>query len=144
MKDPSPICLHATCLKVDDKGLLIVGPSGSGKSALALQLISFGAHLVADDRTWVRREAGSLIASAPQSIAGMIEARGVGILRAPSAESAALALVIDLGREERARLPDPHTYEILGSHLPCLFSVRGYHFAAAILLYLREGLTSAP
>ena len=58
----------------------MIGPSGAGKSALALQLLALGAELVADDRTDIIRQGDHLIADVPQAIAGMIEARGMGIL----------------------------------------------------------------
>ena len=80
-----PLILHATTVSVAGRGLLILGPSGAGKSALALELISRGAVLVADDRTQVVVEGDTLTASVPTAIAGLIEARGVGLLRTPEA-----------------------------------------------------------
>ncbi|MEF9600929.1 HPr kinase/phosphatase C-terminal domain-containing protein, partial [Paracoccus sp. PXZ] len=72
--------LHASCIAHRGRGLLILGPSGAGKSTLALEMMAFGATLVADDRTILRREGGRIVADAPDSIRGRIEARGVGIL----------------------------------------------------------------
>ncbi|MFC6758724.1 HPr kinase/phosphorylase [Sulfitobacter porphyrae] len=86
---------------------MIIGPSGAGKSALALQLIALGATLVADDRTRVSRRGDGVVADVPESIAGMIEARGLGILRVPGAGPTPLALVVDLSRAEQDRLPLP-------------------------------------
>jgi len=74
--------LHATAVAFEGKGVLITGRSGSGKSSLALQLMAIGHTLIADDQTDVTRHADRLWASAPPSIKGMIEARGVGILHA--------------------------------------------------------------
>lgn len=134
--------LHATTVRVDGQGVLFLGPSGSGKSALALQLLAWGAKLVADDRTDITRDGARLIADVPAAIAGMIEARGVGLLRAPAAGPTPLALVVDLSRQETARLPQPHSHSILGITLPCLHAVTKPHFAASILLYLRCSISS--
>lgn len=123
---------------------MIVGPSGAGKSALALQLIALGATLVADDRTQVSRQGDVVIADVPESIAGMIEARGVGILGMPHAGPTQVSLVVDLSRQEQERLPAVRTYQILGCEIPCLHRVDAPHFASAILLYLRCSISSAP
>lgn len=134
--------LHATTVCVAGRGAIILGPSGSGKSSLALQLLASGAQLVADDRTDVARRGAQLIASAPEPISGMIEARGVGILRAKPTGPIPLSVVIDLSQIETARLPEPHTYEMLGVNLPCLYQIDAPYFAAAILLYLRCSIGS--
>ncbi|HGG65172.1 MAG TPA: serine kinase, partial [Rhodobacteraceae bacterium] len=72
-----PLVVHASSVAVDGKAVLVVGPSGSGKSALCLQLMALGATLVADDRTELISSESGLIARAPETIDGMIEARGV-------------------------------------------------------------------
>ena len=117
--------VHASCVAVDGVGVMLRGPSGSGKSDLALRLIDGGAMLVADD--WVQLspgdgdEAGQLTATAPPAIAGLIEVRGLGPLPAPSVASAPVALVVDLkSGEEIERLPDPATCTYLGCRLPLL------------------------
>ena len=134
--------IHATTMSVAGKGVLILGPSGSGKSSLALQLISLGAALVADDRTHVERTGQTVMASVPASIAGMIEARGVGILKLEPAGPTMLKLVVDLSRTEHQRLPEPHKYDLLGVTLPCLHNAPSPHFPAALLLYLGKGISS--
>jgi HPr kinase/phosphorylase len=132
--------LHATCVAVDGRGLLILGPSGSGKSALALQLVSRGAALVADDRTRVERVEERLVASCPNpDLAGLIEARGVGVLRAPALAQASLALVADLGQTETDRLPPYRSVTILGVPLSLVLQVQNDHFPDALMLYLRHG-----
>lgn len=104
--------------------MLLRGPSGSGKSDLALRLIQAGGRLVADDQTHLARRGGTLIASPPPALAGMIEARGVGIvrlLRNQLLARAAVALLVDLvpaGRIER--LPEPQTETLLDITLPRL------------------------
>ena len=67
--------LHATCVAINDQGVLLVGPSGVGKSDLALRLIDGGAELVSDDQTKVCLEKGKLLASPPDKLAGMLEIR---------------------------------------------------------------------
>ncbi|MBX3497951.1 MAG: HPr kinase/phosphatase C-terminal domain-containing protein [Alphaproteobacteria bacterium] len=114
--------MHATCVALPEGGVLLRGGSGAGKSDLALRLIDGGARLVADDRTELTREGDRLIARAPSSIAGLIEARGVGILRLPPqrlAPQATVALIVDLVDPARIeRLPEAATEDLLGIALP--------------------------
>jgi HPr kinase/phosphorylase len=131
--------LHATTVAVEGRGLLILGPSGSGKSALALMMMALGSVLVADDRTHVSREGGVLVASGPERLRGMIEARGVGLLAAEQARRATLALAVDLGQTETERLPPERTIGLLDLALPLLHKVESAHFPAALLQYLRFG-----
>ncbi|MEM9578203.1 MAG: HPr kinase/phosphatase C-terminal domain-containing protein [Pseudomonadota bacterium] len=131
--------VHASCVSLDNKAVLIRGESGSGKSALALQLVALGACLVADDRTVVCRSDGTLVASAPPEISGLIEARGIGILRAEAAASGEVVLVVDLDRAEMKRFPDRHDVELCGLQIPCLHKIQGAYFPAAILQYLKGG-----
>src|ERR1700753_229338 len=94
--------IHATCVVYRRIGILLSGKSGSGKSDLALRLIAQGAKLVADDRTDLAVKNGALIATAPKTIAGLLEIRGVGIVETPHAAGARIALVVDLsGKVER-------------------------------------------
>jgi HPr kinase/phosphorylase len=97
------ILIHAGCVALNGKGILLLGVSGAGKSDLALRLIHEGAALVADDRTLLTVRNKALIASAPASIKGLIEVRGLGIIALP-ARNARLALAVQLGREG-PRLP---------------------------------------
>ncbi|MFN5996087.1 MAG: HPr kinase/phosphorylase [Paracoccaceae bacterium] len=132
--------LHATCVAVEGQGLLILGSSGSGKSALALKLISRGAVLVSDDRTTVTREGDRLVASCPNpDLSGLIEARGIGLLRAPSQPSVPLTLTADLGQAETDRLPPFRRVTILGISLSLVLQVQNDHFPDALMLYLRHG-----
>lgn len=128
--------MHATCVAVAGHGVLIIGPSGSGKSALALQLMAAGAVLVADDRTLVSRLGDRICAAPPRAIAGMIEARGVGILSVKHRERAEIAVVIDMATLEVARLPEGHSATVLDIALPCLHKVDAPHFPAAIHAYV--------
>src|SRR6185503_6471150 len=99
--------VHATCVALDGKAVLLRGPSGSGKSDLALRLIDGGARLVADDRVDLEREGSRILASAPPAIAGVIEARGLGLLRVGCVGRTPLSLVVDLVPAESVeRLPE--------------------------------------
>lgn len=147
MSGPSPavpsgegLILHASCVALGGRGLLIMGPSGAGKSALALRLIALGARLVSDDRTEVTAGPQGLVARCPSpAIRGLIEARGIGLLRAEPVEEAQVALVADLAQDEDHRLPPRRSMAILGSHLPLVLRVRNDHFPAALLLHLERG-----
>ena len=111
--------IHATCIAIDGVGVLLRGPSGAGKSDLALRLIDLGGRLVADDRADLRLVKGLVVASPPPALAGLIEARGLGILRIGALSEAAIALVVDLvGTKLVQRLPARETVNILGVTLP--------------------------
>src|SRR5690242_15181364 len=113
------VLTHGTCVEIGGVGVLLRGPPGSGKSDLALRLIDRGARLVADDQTELRREGAAVLASAPPSIAGRIEVRGVGILELPQAPSVALGLVVDLvPAADIERLPEPAWCGYLDCRLP--------------------------
>lgn len=129
--------VHATCVAFGPaRGVLIVGASGSGKSALGLQLMALGAALVADDRTLLTGTAGALFAAAPARLHGMIEARGFGIVRATALARAQLVLVIDMGITETDRLPPARQCSLDGILLPLRHKVEGGHFPAAIQHYI--------
>jgi len=110
--------LHGTCVALGGRGVLLRGPDGAGKSDLALRLIEGGALLVADDRVVLARDGDSVIARPPEALAGLLEVRGLGIVRlAPAALVAAvpLHLVVDLvPGAEVERLPPPMRAELLG------------------------------
>jgi len=115
------ILVHGTTVALEGEGVLLRGPSGSGKSDLALRLIDGGARLIADDQTELTRVADGLLARSPASIAGRMEVRGVGILRVPTVPSALLRLVIDLVALDRVeRLPEPQFCDYLQCSLPLL------------------------
>lgn len=101
--------IHASCVAIGNKGVLLLGKSGAGKSDLALRLIDGGAKLVADDRTILFMKNGALYARAPATIRGLLEIRGVGIVETPVRSQVRLALAVMLGREG-ARLPQPQFY----------------------------------
>lgn len=119
--------------------MLILGSSGAGKSALAMQLMGLGLQLVADDRTCITARDGALVASCPKAISGLIEARGVGVLAAEPLPRAVVSVAVDLDVQEPARLPPRHSMRLLDVTLPLLHKVESDHFPAAIKQYLRGG-----
>ncbi|NIZ62473.1 serine kinase [Sedimentitalea sp. CY04] len=133
------LCLHASCVSLDGNGLLIRGGSGSGKSTLALSLMALGAKLVADDRVLLTLEQGDLIARAPDSIAGLIEARGLGILSADRCFQTVVDTVIDMDTPETDRLPPIRTVMLLGQSVTLLHRPSTAHLAPALLQYLKRG-----
>ena len=113
--------VHATAVDIGGKGVLLRGPSGSGKSDLALRLVDAGALLVADDCVILSRRGGEVVAAAPATIAGRMEVRGLGIVRVPSAGPSPVRLVADLVRpEEVERLPKAAETVLLGVAIPLM------------------------
>lgn len=137
------LTIHASCVAIADGAVLLRGPSGAGKSDLALRLIDAGARLVADDRTRLRRQGATLIASAPETIAGLIEARGLGPIEMPAAAPTRLHLIIDLvPRDAVPRLPEPRFEAILDVALPCL-ALDAFAASAAVKVKLALGRAMA-
>ena len=118
--------VHATCAALRHGrtwcAVLLRGPSGAGKSDLALRLLETGWRLVADDQTELSRDGKRLVATAPARIAGMIEARGLGIVKVAHDQlvrRASVVLLVDLAHPERIeRLPEPASETLLGVDLP--------------------------
>ena len=130
------LLLHATAIAIEGRALLLRGASGSGKSDLALRLIDAGARLVADDQSELYRSGDRVIVRAPATIAGLLEVRGVGILRVDALSEAPVALIVDLvPAESLERLPVRHTETILGVALP-LVRVTPFDASAAAKLRL--------
>lgn len=100
------------------RGVLITGPSGAGKSDLALRLIGQGWRLVADDYAHVFASGGALYATCPTTIAGRIEARGVGVVSACALGLVRLVLAVELSEESVERLPEPEETVVAGLGLP--------------------------
>ena len=112
--------MHATAVAAEGRAVLICGPSGSGKSDLALQLIDRGFVLVSDDQTIVRKSGGRLLADAPDSIAGKLEIRGIGIVEMERVGDVGVALVVELTSDIQ-RLPDDSRERVvLGIPVPLI------------------------
>jgi len=99
---------HATAIAIDGVGVLIRGPSASGKSDLALRLIEAGGILIADDQVEVARVDDRCLLSAPETINGLLEVRGLGVVDIGAVQDIPLGLVIDLKpRDKIERMPEP-------------------------------------
>ncbi len=140
--------VHATCVEIEGRGVLIRGKPGSGKSDLALRLmdmpgcgigeVPWQARLVADDQVEIFRVGEKLVAQAPEQLAGLLEIRGLGIVRVKPVASVPLVLVVDLdGLAERLPGFGSDTADFLGKRLPLLYLSP---FAASAVARLRAGL----
>ena len=130
------LLFHATTVAFAGRAVLLRGRSGSGKSDLALRLIDAGARLVADDQSELRRDGDAIMVRAPEAIAGLIEARGVGLLQVDPLPFARLALIADLVVPERVeRLPNPSSETIFGLAIP-LVEIAPFEASAAVKLRL--------
>ncbi|WP_170469372.1 HPr kinase/phosphorylase [Ruegeria arenilitoris] len=131
--------IHASCVAFAGKALLIVGASGTGKSALALQMMAFGAELVADDRVELRATGDQVLAQAAPNIRGMIEARGLGILRASAVGPVPLTYVVDLDEQESERVPEPIAIRTLRQTVPLFRGLGVPNLAAALMQLMKMG-----
>jgi HPr kinase/phosphorylase len=137
--------VHATCVALKQgrswRALLLRGPSGAGKSDVALRLIEAGGRLVADDQTHLAKVGRTLIATPPKALAGLIEVRGVGIVKLARAQllaRAPLGLLVDLVPADRVeRLPEPAREKVLGVDLSVVALAP---FEASIVTKLRLAL----
>lgn len=109
---------HASTVARDGRAVMITGPSGSGKSDLALRLLDQGFRLVSDDQTIVSRDGDRLLASAPPTIAGKLEIRGIGIVDMDAVTDVPVALVVELTSEIRRLPDDSRERPILGVRVP--------------------------
>jgi serine kinase of HPr protein (carbohydrate metabolism regulator) len=130
------IRVHGTSVALEGEGVLLRGPSGCGKSDLALRLIDQGACLVADDQTELFLDGDEIAMTAPATIAGRIEVRGLGILSVPSVDRAPLRLVVDLVAAAAVeRLPEPRHCSLLGRSV-ALIGLAPFEASAAAKLRL--------
>lgn len=113
--------IHATAVAIGGHAVLLRGASGAGKSDLALRLIDAGARLVVDDQSELFRRGEALIVRPPGTITGLMEVRGIGIMRIEGLAEAPVALIADLvPPDEVERLPPRRRETILGLSLPLI------------------------
>lgn len=118
VQEAAHVWLHATCVQIDGIGVVLLGASGVGKSDLALRLIDGGALLVADDQLCVEPGETGLLGRPADNLAGLLEVRGLGIVRLPYCRVSPLGLVVELDRAGSvSRQPKPSTYALLGTDL---------------------------
>lgn len=122
--------LHASCVAIEGRAVLITGISGSGKSDLSLRLLDRGFTLVSDDQTIVRKLGDRLIATAPPTIAGKLEIRGIGIVDMPTVQEVRVALLVELTSDIQRLPDDSRERPVLGIKLP-LVSVDAMSASAA-------------
>lgn len=131
--------MHASCVALNGAGILFRGPSGSGKSDMCLRLIDGGAVLVADDQVLLTQTGTRLIATCPPSTCGLLEVRGIGIVRVPHVTTATVLLIVDLqsaGQVER--LPHPRHCHLQGVEVP-LISLAAFEESATAKVRLALG-----
>src|SRR5215213_11659333 len=112
--------VHASTVAKDGRAVLISGPSGSGKSDLALRLLDRGFTLVSDDQTIVKKDGDRLLASAPPTIAGKLEVRGIGMVEMERVENVGVALWVELTSDIQRLPDDSRERPILGIRVPLI------------------------
>jgi serine kinase of HPr protein (carbohydrate metabolism regulator) len=112
--------IHASSVAIDGRAILIMGASGAGKSDLALRLIDRGFRLVSDDQTLVRRDGERVVASAPPSIKGKLEIRGIGIVEMETVSDVPVALIVELTSDIQRLPDDSRERPLLGVRLPLI------------------------
>ena len=138
------LLIHATAVAIDGQAVLLRGPPGAGKSDLALRLIDGGACLITDDQAVLHRRDAQILVRAPAAIAGLIEVRGLGILRIDPLEEAPLAVVVDLVPPAQIeRVPEPRSERILGVAIPSI-ALAPFEASAAAKLRLALRTLAAP
>ena len=132
--------LHASSVEIDGKGVVILGKSGSGKSNLAIKLISMGAKLISDDQTYFKLKDNKILISKPETTPNLIEARGIGLIKAPLVLSAKLFCFVNITNIELKRLPSEEIKYCFGKKIKMVEFNPTYNNESALFLSLRYGV----
>lgn len=109
--------VHGSCVDFEGKAVLVIGPSGSGKSSFALELIALGGVLISDDQVVLSKSKQNITVKTPPHLGGMIEARGIGLLKCSYIQSSHLNLVVDMSIKPQSRMPKPRTIHVGNVHI---------------------------
>ena len=130
--------VHGTTVAVAGAGVLLQGALGSGKSDLTLRLIDGGAILIAADRTILSRQGDQVVAQPPEPLRGILEVRGIGLIRVPTLEAIQLRLAVDLDMPPD-RLPAPIFSTLSGVDIP-LIRLSAFECSAPAKIRLAVGI----
>lgn len=131
--------VHGTAVARDGRGVMIIGATGTGKSSLAMELMAYGADLVADDALNLSSVGEGVLLTCPENIRGIIEARGIGLLSVKSIDQARLAFVVHMDKNAQQRLPAPESMSVLGVEFPLISGKDFQNLAAAVWCLLGDG-----
>lgn len=124
------------------QGILLLGPSGAGKSDLALRLVEAGGGLVADDQVMLTREGNDLVAAPVDTLAGMLEVRGIGVVSIPTLPACRVAIACNLVSSDQVeRMPEPTHATYCGVRIP-LWTLAPLEASAVAKLRLALKLSS--
>lgn len=130
---------HASSVDVLGKAVLIIGKSGTGKSSLALALMGLGADLIGDDQVEIKLINNVIYIQALNQLAGIIEARFIGILRSDYKAISPLHLIVDLSQTKCKRLPAKHTVNIAGKHFDVIYGGGIFNLQYSIYQWMKNG-----
>lgn len=136
-KDASETRVHGSAVALGGEAVLFIGASASGKSAMALEMIARGAKLVSDDQVILRRvetdRETSVVACPIDGFEGLVEARGIGIIKVKKADPTRLGLVVDMDQTEIRRMPPDRFMEFLGIQVNLIYGKDNQSLAAALI-----------
>ena len=136
--DPNRFILHATAVAACGRALVLVGPSGTGKTETALSLMAFGATLICDDLVELRRDGDALVALPPREAKPIVELRHIGFSCAPLGGPTPVMACVDMRRTDVPRLPDPEFVTLLDRQIRLIQTSREGSFAPALWHYLTQ------
>ena len=138
-KDNSKI-IHASSVDINGQGVVILGKSGSGKSNLAIKLISMGAKLISDDQTHFKFKENKIIISKPETTPNFIEARGIGLIKVPFVVSSKLFCFVKITNLELNRLPNAKNKHCYGKKIKLMEFNPFYNNESALFMSIRYGV----